>query len=139
MSASSSAKGSTMTTRRPFRARATRALALTAAGLGTAAALALPAGAASAAPEVPTVPGTTCTVDQLERAVRATSPEVAGYLDNPRVRSTFERIAQLPEPARSAQISELVAQEPRVKVFYDRFRPLVDQRIAIALGSCNRF
>lgn len=124
-----------MTARRPF----TRALALGAATAGTAAALTFPAASASAAPEVPTVPGTTCTVDQLERAVRATSPEVAGYLDNQRVRSTFERIAQLPEPARSAQISELVASEPQVKVFYDRFRPLIDQRIAIALASCNRF
>ncbi|GAA2053790.1 hemophore-related protein [Williamsia deligens] len=118
-----------------------RTIALGAAALGTAAALAFPVASASAAPEdpAPRVPGTTCTTDQLERAVRATSPEVAGYLDNPRVRATFERVALLPEPARSAQISALVAEEPRVKVVYDRFRPLIDQRIAIALGSCARF
>lgn len=127
-----------MSTRRPFRARATRALALAAAGLGTAAALALPAATASAAPQ-DRVPGTSCTTAQVERAVAATSPEVAGYLDNPRVRAEFERVVVLPEPQRTAEVNRLLERNPQIAALVQQYRPVVDQRVALIYSTCDRY
>ena len=126
-----------MTTRRP-RARVTRALALAAAGLGTAAALSLPAATASAAPQ-DRVPGTDCTTSQVERAVTATSPEVAGYLDNPRVRGEFERIVLLPEPQRTEEVDRLLQRNPRIAALVQQYRPIVDQRVALIYATCDRY
>ncbi|MEH3154779.1 MAG: hemophore-related protein [Gordonia paraffinivorans] len=127
-----------MTTRRPFRARATRALALAAAGFGTAAALALPAATASAAPQ-DRVPGTNCTTAQVERAVTATSPEVAGYLNDPRVRGEFERIVVLPEPQRTEEVTGLLDRNPRIAALVQQYRPIVDQRVALIYSTCDRY
>ncbi|WP_299575066.1 hemophore-related protein [uncultured Williamsia sp.] len=122
------------TTRRPF----TRALSLGAATLGAAAALAIPAASASAAPQ-DRVPGTDCTTAQVERAVAATSPEVARYLDNPRVRGEFERIVVLPEPQRTAEVNRLLERNPRIAGLVRQYRPLVDQRVALVFSTCNRY
>lgn len=124
-----------MTTRRLF---STRALALATAGLGTAAALAFPTATASAAPQ-DRVPGTTCTTAQVERAVRATSPEVGRYLDNPRVRGEFERVVVLPEPQRTAEVNRLLERDPRIASLAKQYRPIIDQRVALIFSTCDRY
>ncbi|MGZ8178771.1 hemophore-related protein [Williamsia sp. SKLECPSW1] len=127
-----------MTSRRPSTPRLSRAVALGAAVLGTAAALAFPTATASAAPQ-DRVPGTDCTTAQVERAVRATSPEVGGYLDNPRVRAEFERVVVLPEPQRTTEVTRLLQRDPRLAALVQQYRPIVDQRVVLILSTCDRY
>ncbi|MGU3292594.1 hemophore-related protein [Williamsia sp. M5A3_1d] len=111
-------------------------VAIAAAGIG---AMALMPATASAAPADRAVPGTSCTVGQVERATTAVSPTLGGYLRNPRVRGEFERIVVLPEPQRRAEVQRYLDRNPDVAAQVDRFRPQIDRGIARVIATCDRF
>ena len=102
-------------------------------GIG-AAALAVPA-TASAAPATTPVPGTNCTLGQVERSIGANAPEVSRYLDNPRIRAEFERIVTLPDAARRAEAEQYLNRYPQLR----QYRPAIEDRIAVIEDTCSRF
>ncbi|MCX6468544.1 MAG: hemophore-related protein [Corynebacteriales bacterium] len=111
-------------------------VAIAAAGVG---AIALMPATASAAPADRAVPGTSCTVGQVERATTAVSPAIGGYLRNPQIRAEFERIVVLPEPQRRAEVQRYLDRNPDVAAQADRYRPQIDRGVARVIATCDRF
>ncbi|BDD83521.1 hypothetical protein TPB0596_32840 [Tsukamurella pulmonis] len=111
-----------------------------AATAGAAGALVLaPAAMAQAAPSDP-VPGTNCTVAQVERAVVAVAPEAATMVDQvPGGRAEAERILTLPPAERMARVHELGRQNPQLAAYYTQNQARINQAIGTVAASCSQY
>ncbi|TWS18566.1 hemophore-related protein [Tsukamurella asaccharolytica] len=111
-----------------------------AATAGVAGALALaPAAMAQAAPSDP-VPGTNCTVGQVERALVAVAPEAATAINQvPGGRAEAERILTLPPAERNARIHELGRQNPQLVMYYNQNQGKINQTIGVVAKTCSQY
>ena len=111
-----------------------------AATAGAAGALALaPAAMAQAAPSDP-VPGTNCTVAQVERALVAAAPEAATMVNQvPGGRAEAERILTLPPAERTARIHELGRQNPQLAAYYTHNQGKINHPIGVVAPPCSQY
>jgi hemophore-related protein len=86
-------------------------------------------GVAGAAPAQDTpVPGTECSLSQVEKAIEAKAPKVAGRLNtNPEAKERFENFIVKPEAERKEIIAEARADHPRLRGDHPRVRDTVSE------------
>ncbi|KXO97779.1 hemophore-related protein [Tsukamurella pseudospumae] len=111
-----------------------------AATTGAAGALVLaPAAMAQAAPSDP-VPGTNCTVAQVERATVAVAPEAQTMVNQlPGGRAEAQRILALPPAERNARIHELGRQNPQLAAYYQQNQAKINSTIATVAKTCSQY
>ncbi len=111
---------------------------LAAIGIG-ASTLVVPA-TATAAPVSPHVPGTSCSLHQVERDIAAKDPRLWHRLEtHPKAKQRFERLATRPEAQRHAEIAEFLAKHPRAKARYDKNRGAIAAKVVTITRTCSAF
>lgn len=101
--------------------------------------VALPVAAAQAAPSDP-VPGTNCTVAQVERATVAVAPEAAGLVNQlPGGRAEAQRILALPPAQREARIHELGRANPQLASYYFANQDKINKNVAVVAATCSKY
>lgn len=101
--------------------------------------IAAPVATAAAAPADP-VPGTNCTVGQLERAIADIAPEAIPLANKvPGGRAEIERIATLPPNERMARIHQIGAQNPELAAYYNANSAMINQKAAQVVASCAKY
>ncbi len=74
------------------------------------------------------VPGTQCTLTQVENAIEALAPELANRLDsNPTAKDRFEDFVVKPEKERQAIIAKAKIQHPRLRGDHPKVRDAVNE------------
>jgi hemophore-related protein len=114
-------------------------LKLTTAAAFTGALIAAPAATAFAAPADP-VPGTNCTVAQVERAVVAVAPEAVPMLNQvPGGRATAQQILAAPPAERNARIHEIGKQNPQLASYYYANQGQINGKINTVINTCSKY
>jgi hemophore-related protein len=94
-------------------------------------------GAAEAAPAQDTpVPGTECTLSQVEKAIDAKAPRVAERLNtNAEAKERFENFIVKPESERATIISDARADHPRLRGNHPRARDIIGE----IMTTCGQY
>ncbi|ADG79334.1 Hemophore-related protein OS=Tsukamurella paurometabola (strain ATCC 8368 / DSM / CCUG 35730/ CIP 100753 / JCM 10117 / KCTC 9821 / NBRC 16120 / NCIMB 702349/ NCTC 13040) OX=521096 GN=Tpau_2736 PE=4 SV=1 [Tsukamurella paurometabola] len=101
--------------------------------------IAAPVATAAAAPADP-VPGTQCTVAQVERAVTDLAPEAIPMLNQvPGGRATAEQVLTLPPAERNARLHQLANQNPQLAAFYNANQGEINKRINLVVSNCAKY
>lgn len=111
-----------------------------AAGIAVAAAgLTLTPAIASAAPNDP-VPGTKCTVAQVERATQVVAPEAIAVMNGtPGGRAQAEKLLTSKPADREKLIEQLSKDNPAAAAYYKAHRAEVDAKIAKVIATCDKY
>lgn len=104
-----------------------------------AAGLTLTPAVASAAPNDP-VPGTKCTVAQVERATKVVAPEAIAVMNGtPGGRAQAEKLLTSKPSERDKVIEQLAKDNPAAAAYYKANRPEVDAKIAKVIATCDQY
>ncbi len=116
-----------------------RFAAAAAACVGAASLALVPTAAANADPNTP-VPGTNCTVAQVESATQAVAPEaIAAMNQTPNGRAQAEAFITAQPAQRDAQIAALKQQNPLAAAYYAAHKKEIDAKIAEVMATCSQY
>ncbi|MET9327463.1 hemophore-related protein [Tsukamurella sp. NPDC003166] len=102
-------------------------------------ALALAPAVASAAPN-DKVPGTKCTVAQVERATQVVAPEAIAVMDaTPGGRAQATELLTAKPEDRQAIIDRLSKNNPAAASYYKANRADIDAKIAKVIATCDQY
>ena len=102
-------------------------------------ALALVPAVASAAPN-DKVPGTNCTVAQVERATQVIAPEAIAVMDaTPGGRDQATELLTAKPENRQAIIDRLTKNNPAAASYYKANRADIDAKIAKVIATCDQY
>lgn len=101
--------------------------------------LALAPAVASAAP-TDKVPGTKCTVAQVERATQVIAPEAIAVMDaTPGGRAQANELLTAKPEDRQKIIDRLTKNNPAAAAYYKAHRTEIDAKIAKVIATCDKY
>lgn len=112
---------------------------ITAAIAALAGIMALAPAVASAAPN-DKVPGTKCTVAQVERATQVIAPEAIAVMDaTPGGRAQANKLLTAKPEDRQKIIDDLTKDNPSAAAYYRANRTDIDAKIAKVIATCDKY